>query len=123
MAAEMPHSRCSGSPLNRATPPPNRAQPSSPAASQTRGMVRTDCQPEDATAASPPPAPVVGASARGSRLHTRYILPAAPSAACLYLWSGAWQAKTTTEGGRWLMGGVEPGGLLRGKAAIITGGE
>src|SRR5260370_29991749 len=74
MPAEVPHSRCSGSLLNSATPPPNRAQTASPAASQIRGMVTTDCQPAESEAASPPPAPVVGASTRVSRLHTRYIL-------------------------------------------------
>src|ERR1700685_1084025 len=74
MPAEVPHSRCSGSPLNRATPPPNRAETPSPAASHIRGMVTIDCQPTGAAVASPPPAPVVGASTRVSRLHTRYIL-------------------------------------------------
>src|ERR1700689_401467 len=74
MPAEVPHSRCSGSPLNRATPPPNRAETPSPAASHIRGMVTIDCQPTGAAVAAPPPAPVVGASTRVSRLHTRYIL-------------------------------------------------
>src|SRR5580658_4669241 len=94
MPAEVPHSRCSGSLLNSATPPPNRAQTASPAASQIRGMVTTDCQPAESEAASSPPAPVVGASTRVSRLHTRYSLRS-----------------------------MEPRGLLRGKAALITGGE
>src|SRR5215472_9182113 len=143
MPAEVPHSRCKGSPLNSATPPPNRAQTASPAASQIRGMVTTDCHPVGVAAASPPPAPVVGASTRVSRLHTRYILRAAPGAARLYLWPDPWQARTTTDGGRryatrsllirrlrWrarrtIDGSVsmESKGLLRGKAAIITGGE
>src|SRR5271156_5275174 len=74
MPAEVPHSRCNGSLLNSATPPPNRAQTASPAASQIRGMVTIDCHPVGSAAASPPPAPVVGASTRVSRLHTRYIL-------------------------------------------------
>src|SRR5580658_200179 len=74
MPAEVPHRRCSGSPLNSATPPPNRAETPSPAASHIRGMVTTDCQPARAAGGSPPPAPVVGASTRVSRLHTRYIL-------------------------------------------------
>src|SRR5277367_3566059 len=94
MPAEVPHSRCSGSLLNSATPPPNRAQTASPATSQIRGMVTTDCHPVGSEAASSPPAPVVGASTRASRLHTRYILRP-----------------------------MEPRGLLRGKAALITGGE
>src|SRR5271156_2923126 len=83
MAAQVPHSRCSGSPLNRATPPPNRAQPTSPATSQARGMVTIDCHPAGAVAVSPPPAPVDGASSRVPRLHTRYILRAVGSAACI----------------------------------------
>src|ERR1700693_2523661 len=74
MPAEVPHSRCSGSLLNSATPPPNRAQTASPAASQVRGMVTTDCHPGDVAGTSSPPAPVVGASSRVPRLHTRYIL-------------------------------------------------
>src|SRR6516225_10205334 len=85
MPAEVPHRRCSGSPLNRATPPPNRAQTASPAASQIRGMVTIDCHPADAVTASPPPAPVVGASSRVPRLHTRYILRPALPTPCLYL--------------------------------------
>jgi NAD(P)-dependent dehydrogenase (short-subunit alcohol dehydrogenase family) len=48
-------------------------------------MVRIDCHRENAVGASPPPAPVAGASTRVSRLHTRYILRAALGAACLYL--------------------------------------
>src|SRR5271170_1417815 len=85
MPAEVPHSRCSGSLLNNATPPPNRAQTASPATSQTRGMVTTDCHPVDAAVASSPPAPVVDASTRVSRLHTRYILRPALGVACPYL--------------------------------------
>src|SRR5580704_16848215 len=85
MPAEVPHSRCSGSLLNSATPPPNRAQTASPAASQIRGMVTIDCQPVGSEAASSPPAPVVGASTRVSRLHTRYILRPGLGGAFLYL--------------------------------------
>src|ERR1700758_306165 len=83
MPAEVPHRRCSGSPLNRATPPPNRAQTASPAASHIRGMVTIDCHPAEAVTASPPP--VVGASSRVPRLHTRYILRLARGVARLYL--------------------------------------
>src|SRR5580693_7111057 len=78
MPAEVPHSRCSGSLLNSATAPPNRAQTASPAASQILGMVTIDCQPVGSAGASPPPAPVVGASSRVPRLHTRYILRPRP---------------------------------------------
>src|SRR5580704_14785613 len=85
MPAEVPHSRCSGSLLNSATPPPNRAQTASPAASQIRGMVTTDSQPVGSETASPPPAPVVGASTRVSRLHTRYILRPGPGGAFLLI--------------------------------------
>src|SRR5579859_5517129 len=37
-------------------------------------MVTTDCHPVGSAMPSSPPAPVVGASTRVSRLHTRYIL-------------------------------------------------
>src|ERR1700733_10879338 len=100
MPAEVPHSRCSGSLLNR-------AQTASPAASQIRGMVVTDCHPPGAEVASTPPAPVVGASSRVSRLHTRYILRPAPGA-------------TFRLAGRLRQyRGMEPRGLLREKNALI----
>src|SRR6202044_2957213 len=64
----------SGSVLNKETPPANRAQPISPAASQGRGIVTTDCHPAGGAAVSSPPVPVAGVSTRVPRLHTRYIL-------------------------------------------------
>src|SRR5712691_3009926 len=99
-AADRPHSRCSESVLNSETPPANRAEPASPAVSQTQGRVVTECQPLRMDVLAPPPTPVVGASTRVSRLSTRHILRPA-----------RWLARSRA------------GGPLGGLAVQMTGGR